>query len=261
MISGISPEFSRNLKAHSKADPPCRFLDWDSEHFGFPIAQLDSDCLTPELIARANAWCENQSVRCLYFLADPVNPNLVALASQFSFEFVDARMSLSTTQLPDTLAMQHGPIHIGLASQDDLPALENLASKTHRNTRFFSDIRFPENRAQELYRKWVRKDVLAGNTLVARSRTENGSPLGYITIQANLDAKQASIGLVAVSEASRGKGVGTALVQAALFHAHENGARRISVVTQGNNVIAQRLYQVNGFRTDSCRYWYHCWLS
>jgi len=249
------------MTAHSKADLPCRLLDWDSEHFGFPIARLDSDHLTPELVARAKAWCENQSVRCLYFLADPADPELVSLACRFRFDFVDARMSLSTTHGPDTMGTQPGPIRVDRASRDDLSALEDLASDAHRNTRFFSDTRFAENRARELYRKWVRKDVLAGNTLVACSRTGNPSPLGYITIQVNLDAKHATIGLIAVSETSRGQGVATALVRAALFHARENGADRVSVVTQGANVTAQRLYQASGFRTESCRYWYHWWFS
>jgi ribosomal protein S18 acetylase RimI-like enzyme len=35
----------------------------------------------------------------------------------------------------------------------------------------------------------------------------------------------------------------------------------VSVVTQGRNVAAQRLYQRAGFVTASTQLWYHRWLD
>ena len=39
------------------------------------------------------------------------------------------------------------------------------------------------------------------------------------------------------------------------------GIKKIFVVTQGRNYMAQRLYQSAGFKTFSTELWYHKWLS
>jgi ribosomal protein S18 acetylase RimI-like enzyme len=39
------------------------------------------------------------------------------------------------------------------------------------------------------------------------------------------------------------------------------GVQRVSVVTQGRNVAAQKLYQSCGFTTCSVQLWYHWWLE
>ena len=40
-----------------------------------------------------------------------------------------------------------------------------------------------------------------------------------------------------------------------------SSARRITVVTQGRNARAQRLYQRAGFVTESVRLWFHRWFD
>jgi ribosomal protein S18 acetylase RimI-like enzyme len=76
--------------------------------------------------------------------------------------------------------------------------------------------------------------------------------------QAITDGSRAAIG---VGPAARGHGVGTALVEALLSWAGSRGAERVTVVTQGRNVAAQRLYQRCGFLTRSIHLWYHHWLA
>jgi hypothetical protein len=39
----------------------------------------------------------------------------------------------------------------------------------------------------------------------------------------------------------------------------DRGAATVSVVTQGRNVRAQRIYQQFGMRTRSLELWYHRW--
>jgi ribosomal protein S18 acetylase RimI-like enzyme len=69
------------------------------------------------------------------------------------------------------------------------------------------------------------------------------------------------IGLVAVDERARGRGVGRELVAAVLSDLRARGLSRASVVTQGMNVGAQRLYQSLGFRTRQLQTWHHLWLD
>ena len=73
---------------------PCEKLDWDTEFFGFPIARALGrrlDDLTADAI---DAWCEKQGIRCLYFLADPDDPETARVASERDFRRVDDRIRM-----------------------------------------------------------------------------------------------------------------------------------------------------------------------
>jgi ribosomal protein S18 acetylase RimI-like enzyme len=67
------------------------------------------------------------------------------------------------------------------------------------------------------------------------------------------------IGIFAVAAEAQGKGLGHRLVDAALTWLARQGAARVTVVTQGRNSQAQRVYQRAGFRTHLVELWYHCW--
>ena len=67
------------------------------------------------------------------------------------------------------------------------------------------------------------------------------------------------MGLVAVSGEARGAGVGRAAVTALVAGLSSRGARDVSVVTQGRNAPAIRLYEDTGFRTVSVQLWFHRW--
>jgi hypothetical protein len=41
----------------------------------------------------------------------------------------------------------------------------------------------------------------------------------------------------------------------------EQGVPRATVVTQGRNVVAQRLYQSMGFKTSTLHCWHHLWFD
>ena len=75
------------------------------------------------------------------------------------------------------------------------------------------------------------------------------------------DNNTGKIGLTGVDKNFRNKGVGTALIGAALHWFKINGAKRATVVTQGNNIPAMRLYSKCGFLTCDTMLWYHRWLE
>lgn len=236
----------------------CQYLEWDSAFFQRNIARVSTNRLHREDMRRALAWCEAWAIDCLYFLADPDDACSTHLAQQNQFDLVDVRMTLdrrSSGGLPD--AEPHAAIR--LCTPDDVPALRAIAKVGHRDTRFYYDPHFPDALCDGLYETWIEKSC-AGDADAVLVAEDEGQRVGYIAC--HLDEQTGGrIGLVGVAAAARGKGIGLGLVGQSLRWFAAHGARQISVVTQGRNVQAQRLYQRCGFLTRSVQLWHHRWFS
>ena len=142
----------------------------------------------------------------------------------------------------------------------DLPRLRRIAAASHRDSRFYHDRHFDRRRCDALYAGWIETSCAdpAGVVLVAAAAGPAGPPAGYVTGTIGADG-EGRIGLFAVAADARGRGVGSALIAAVLDWFAGRGADPVSVVTQGRNVRAQRLYQRFGMRIRSVELWFHRW--
>jgi RimJ/RimL family protein N-acetyltransferase len=240
------------------SSPVCEYLDWDSEFFGRRIARVNAPRLTEKSIADVDAWCSAHRIECLYFLADSADRPTARLAQENGFRLVDVRITLEVRStkacgLGDSTAA--GAIR--RATEADIDALKAIARRSHRDTRFYYDGNFPVQRCDELYETWIEKSCRgwAENVLVAANE---GEIEGYISCHVRT-AGIGQIGLVGVAEKAQGKGLGTELVMSALRWFSEQEIEAVSVVTQGRNARAQRLYQKCGLTTRSVELWFHRW--
>lgn len=216
-------------------------LPWDSEFFGFRVGRLHGDALTPDLAADAKQWCRANGVSCLYFLgsAKPVD-------DPQGFYFVDERVTCRWETQPVTGTSPA----VRPFEPNDLAALEPIARCSHRDSRFYHDPEFDRARCDELYATWIRRSCQESPATVFVG-VYRGRPAGYLTCTGN------SIGLVAVAEGARGRGLGTQLVTAAQRHFYASGAPYAEVVTQGRNQAARELYLRRGFKVVNSQHWYH----
>jgi dTDP-4-amino-4,6-dideoxy-D-galactose acyltransferase len=234
---------------------PGLLLDWDSAFWGITVGRVHGHTLTAERSAGIDAWARAHAVDCLYFLARPDDPETVGLAQETGFRLVDVRVELtqpSTETEPAARVRLYGPA--------DLERLRTIARTSHEITRFYADPHFPRERCSELYDTWIVRSCKgwADAVLVAE---RDSRAAGYVTCHLDPNSNQGSIGLIAVSAAARGKGLGSDLVLSALGWCHDHGSAEVSVVTQGANIAAQRLFQLCGFRTFSAGLWFHRWFK
>jgi dTDP-4-amino-4,6-dideoxy-D-galactose acyltransferase len=209
------------------------------------------------------SWCAAESIDCLYFLAAADDETTVRLAEDNQFRFVDIRLTFER-QLADiapvseTEDSRDSQKPIRLSTPDDVPALRSIARASHLDSRFYFDAGFPAHLCDLLYETWIEKSCqgYADAVLVAEHL---GRPVGYISCHLP-DDETGEIGLVGVDASAQGLGLGQRLVEAALDWFAAQGRRRVTVVTQGRNCKAQRLYQKCGFKTQSVRLWYHRWF-
>ena len=230
----------------------CRILEWDTQFFGVTIARIDPSALVNDSGA-VTAWGQTH-VDCAYLTADAADQPALDAAGAHGFRLIDLRvtleLSLAGRELPPV------PAAIRQAAASDLPYLKQIARLSHRDSRFYVDERFDRARCDELYDIWITKSVggWADQVVVAEV---DGTTAGYVTCHRRAD--HGEIGLVGVSGAHRGGGLGMAMTTAALHWFNDCGLSRVSVVTQGRNAAGLRLYQRVGFAVRTIEATFHRW--
>jgi dTDP-4-amino-4,6-dideoxy-D-galactose acyltransferase len=244
-------------------------LDWDSTHFGFPVGRIGGGISDDELCAalqRARA----QNYRLVYWATAANRGASPYLLADFAGRLVDRKVTFGRTLSPQEKRGESETIAVHTwqrrSASSDLVALAIAAGAF---SRFAVDSRIPRRDFEELYRIWIERSVrceIADAVLVAADSANAASaqrgnverPLaGMITLQATADI--ASIGLVAVAETHRGRGIGSLLMSAAHQWMLDAGAARSTVVTQAANAPACRLYERSGYKLVHAENFYHFW--
>ncbi|MDQ5951320.1 MAG: dTDP-4-amino-4,6-dideoxy-D-galactose acyltransferase [Patescibacteria group bacterium] len=119
-------------------------------------------------------------------------------------------------------------------------------------SRYFLDTKLGEESAFKLYHQWI-ENSLNGYADKVFCAVEGNVPLGIITLKNKEDGWY--IDLLSVSCLAQGRGIGTALIKTALNSIDDQ--RQIFVVTETENIPANRFYQQNGFRSSSLQVVYH----
>jgi dTDP-4-amino-4,6-dideoxy-D-galactose acyltransferase len=245
------------MKPIQAAEEICTYLDWDSRLFDRRIARLNRRRLDEASLGDALDWCKSNRIECLYFLADSDDATTSCLAEQNGFQQTDVRITLERT-LEERDVTTFTEKNVRLARPEDTGALRAIARTVHRDSRFYFDQHFEREKCGFFYETWIENSI-AGFAQAVLVVEVNENPVGYITC--HLQDRESQIGLAGIAEKYQKMGLGGKLTEGFLAWSVQKGARRSTVVTQGRNVRAQRLYQCNGFVTESVKLWYHRWFS
>jgi dTDP-4-amino-4,6-dideoxy-D-galactose acyltransferase len=227
-------------------------LEWDSAFFGLPIGRVRDNVVADE-IELATREASEHELRCIYLLASADDGMLIGSAQAQGFIVRDIRVELERPVAGHPMAMDG--LRCGLT--EDLPRLAPIARERFRSTRFFADKRFPPDRSAELYVEWLHRGLTGEpdrQTLVTKDAT------GFIVCHLDPSARVGRIELIGVAAGASGRGLGSALVAGAGAIFYNASLHHATVVTQGNNIAAQRLYQRHGYRTSQTHLWLHRWL-
>jgi dTDP-4-amino-4,6-dideoxy-D-galactose acyltransferase len=248
------------MTSRTKASTPCELLPWDSEFFGLPIGRVCGHTLDEAQATKIDQWGSREKVAGLYFLARADCTRTIQTAERSGFCLVDIRVTFeckNVDSLPSD-SWKSADILIRPFQPQDLPAVQAIARTAHCDTRFFSDPHFPRARAETLYATWIGLECQGRAQQVFVAATSD-TAIGYISCHLDLTTGIGKIGLVGIDSRFRGQGLGRALVLTSLRWFASQHAQRVTVVTQGKNLAAQRLYQRCGFLSADLQLWYHKW--
>jgi dTDP-4-amino-4,6-dideoxy-D-galactose acyltransferase len=240
----------------------CEPLAWDSTHFGFAVARLTGPA-DEQTIAAALGQARRQGIHLVYWATSPEQRLSSSLLREFGGTLVDRKATFAADlplvgednpALPPSMTIREYPK--GPATRQ----LLDLSVAAGVYCRFAVDPRLPRAKFIELYEIWMQRSTLheLADVVLVASTAPSADGLGMVTIART--GETGCIGLVAVHQAARGKGVGSALVQAAHGWMEMHGATRATVVTQLANRPACRLYERAGYRLEEVQHYYHFWL-
>jgi ribosomal protein S18 acetylase RimI-like enzyme len=219
---------------------------WLSTVFGYPVFAVEPAAAGE--LERHVAGLE----RAFYSARVPVeHPGDMRALEAAGLRVVDVGVTLVRNGA-DPVA--HTALDVGLLRAGDPEAVLEIAGTCFRYSRFHLDPLVPPATADKVKREWVASYVTGARGLELLVARDGGTPVGFLAVLADGDARV--IDLVGVSVDRQARGVGTALV-AAFVERHGPQARELRVGTQIANVPSLRLYARFGFGVTRSEYVLH----
>ena len=232
---------------------------FDTEQFGRPVVRLladiaaDGGALAGRLAHEIDNWRRQgvwlASVRLPEARAEACEAELAAAG----FRRIETLVSFERPTAAPPPA-DHPVAHpVALAARQDWPETIEIARTAFRYDRYHADPLVPKAGADRLKAAWV-ANSLAGRADAVLLAKRDGRVAGFVTLMATAEA--AAIDLIATAPWAQGRGIGRALVAAALArYAEQRPLMRGA--TQADNLASQRLYRGAGFVETARQATYH----
>ncbi len=238
----------------------CAKREWDSAFFGFNVGFVSSQHLTSLVQSKVDAFAKRENIAVIEYLCDCHDRTSILAAEEAGYSFVDIRLTFGKTLVGDGRPESRDGTVVRRAVEKDIPALRAIAHDTYQLSRYYFDGHFDRAKLVLFYEEWIEKAVRGTFDDYADVLEINGEVAGFCSVKLEGHGK-AHIGLFGLGEKSRGGGLGGRLLATACANLYGQGVTYVSVVTQGRNYAAQRLYQRGGFLTEKTELWYHKWTS
>ena len=212
-------------------------LDWESQFFSLPTAIVRLADNAPLLAADDLAAWQRVQAKILATRADWLD----ALQQQ-GFRLVEGEVDLAIA------VTQHACPGAEIATEQDIPALRQLAAQAFAQSRFRTPWYAPDDSGR-FYAQWIENAVKGSfDHLCLVFRAPDGAIQGFVSLR-KLNDTEARIGLLA------GRGMGERLMQAALCWAQQQQLSTLRVATQMGNTAALKRYIASGGNIETTAYW------
>ncbi|MCG9879100.1 MAG: GNAT family N-acetyltransferase [Bacteroidia bacterium] len=220
-------------------------LEWDSDFFGYEVAS----CAGFSAVESDLAALQNAPFKLLY-----VGLNQALTQAPDNFFLADEKIVLEREIGSNRSFLMDDGMEV---LHENSEQLTNLALQSGLYSRFKVDPNFKNNEFEKLYAIWIENSLKKEEHQHVFAYISEGNLEGFVSI--SVKSGVLNIGLIAVNEHTRGKGIGKKLIDAVCNYAQQNGFKKISVVTQAANENAMNFYHKNSFQVVSRTFIYHVW--
>lgn len=227
-------------------------LNWDSEFFGFGIAQLEEPRDKYESLSFIDKFVKSNEIKLVQSLVDIRNIQFIEQLESDGFHYVDSRIDFTMD-----LNKHNKNNGYEIATTDDIFSISGIADSLFMDSRFFHPF-FNKEKANELFKLWAEKAVKGefDNICLKSVDSQSKQINGFVTIK-YIDRTEARIGLIGVSKNHLGMGIGTSLINSAVSYLKGLKYEKLFIATQGRNIGAMNLYIKSGFKIKSMYNWFY----
>ena len=226
-------------------------LNWDSEFFNLNVGKVELTGISLKDITDLYKY------DLVYFF---INPNDFSINKQL----VEAQALLvdeKVTYCKKVSEISSTDINISSYTRKLMHSDEDVVRIGLQSgifSRFNLDPGFTKNDFERLYTTWMNRSIdreVADEVFVYQ---ENDKIIGTVTVR-EVNNK-GDIGIFAVDAMTRGKKIGTKLLNHVNAYCIEKCYEGLQVITQKANADACKFYEKNGFTIDSVINVYHLWI-
>lgn len=236
-------------------------VPWDTEIFGFPVAQIERIEVLGDTAAvdfgQFEDWRSRTGIRLVSCRLSHDQLGASMFLEDRGFRFVEMVYSPRLDSLEALLPASDAP-SISTASPEDIPIIEEIAGHAFLTGRFLLDRRLDPELSAKRYRVWVRNSFANPRHTVLKA-TIGTSIVGFFIVEERTDGC-AYWHLTAIAPDWQGRGVGRALWTAMAVRHREAGCRRVETTISAHNTPVINLYARLGFRFQPADMTFH-WVA
>jgi ribosomal protein S18 acetylase RimI-like enzyme len=227
-------------------------VPWDSEAFGFPVAQIDELVIgTGDPAAgfeQFEAWCRDRSVRLASCRLAPDRLRESGWLESRGFRFIEM-VYRPRTELSPGDPEPATPVAVSPVTAAELPAVEAIAGSAFTTGRFHLDPALDPHASGRRYGRWVRTSFANPAHEVLKAELD-GRLAGFFVTE---PGREGTVywHLTAVAPDMQGRGVGKQIWQAMLARHRRQGARAVETTVSAHNIPVLNLYARLGFRLQA----------
>ena len=228
------------------------YLSWDSLFFGVSIYELkNEDVIKVHLDTEVNNLGSGDLIQCKINIE---NLKSIEKLTKYGFSIEDSGVTYEMTV--DNKILKRSDFRVELAVEKDRKVIQKIAQDAFSGTRF-KDTYFGVNSANKIYKHWVSAAINGTHDdCCLVNKNINGLIIGFVTVK-KVD-NYIKIGLIAVDNNYKRKGIAKELMKLVEVYAVQNNVDRIMVTTQYNNNAAKSLYRSMGYGKSSEFFWLYC---
>ncbi|HZJ16332.1 MAG TPA: hypothetical protein VFD27_14855 [Chthoniobacteraceae bacterium] len=225
---------------------------WDTEIFGFPVAQmtiesdLDVVAAAPEFAATLKAFADARDIALVATRIPVSKPAVVATLCGIGFQVVDHAIEARLPRLQRCkLPTSRGDLRAATAK--DLAEIERIAASAFQFGRYHTDGKFPRALADWRYQWWVRRAFETQsetNILFVLEMNTRVTGFFHVSVKDTL----AELQLGAIDIAKEHGLLGHRLYTATITELQTRGLREVTAQSSATNTGVLNLYAELGFR-------------
>jgi len=228
---------------------------WDTNFFGYSVGSIDLRQYKDIDVSRLKDVLIKSGTKVCYCYSESTNQVIQDRFKEYGIEIADRKVTFIKSISADETTCS--PEIINVLGSEMTPKILEIALQSGVYSRFKRDPEFHNNEYEKLYTEWITKSMSGDIALAVLVFYIDGDEAGLITVGDKNGI--ADIGLLAVDQNYRGKGIGKKLVKNAEVFAKNIGFDKIQVVSQLDNQIACSLYEKCGFSVLKTENIYHVW--